>query len=268
MNILATLALASATVWLMAACGDQLGGGKPNWVKVTNSPTKTFYYDQASASREGNVAKVVALEDRDQYDSGGKGSRSFRYEFNCGTGEYRATAVRIYRGNMATDPEGPEKENPSTWTRPSGYDSDYRAPICAATTLAATTATTQLSSSNSINPLGSASGGPTEDAVRGHMERQLANNSKGMVKLNGFKKTDGLAMVVGGVSVYEMDWLANLEVTQDCWFKAETLEAAALEPGADILYASSRYQKYQRGQRVDLTGKTSFQRRESGWRAL
>lgn len=118
-------------------------------------------------------------------------------------------------------------------------------------------------------PTASAGAGssPSEAFMKQHVEDQLRQRAKGLVRLSAFKKTDGLASEAFGVKMYEMDWVAMLELTNGCWFNADTFAAESVPPGHldEILLASNGFKKYPTP-RLELTGKTKFQRSEAGWR--
>lgn len=116
--------------------------------------------------------------------------------------------------------------------------------------------------------LGSSSSGPSQDSVGQLVRNTVAAKAGGLIRVVEFKKVDGLASNMAGIAFYEMDWVANLEVLEDCWFKSETFEASPPNSNAEILFATQRFKKYKKGQRIELSGKTSFRKMESGWKAV
>jgi hypothetical protein len=68
-----------------------------------------------------------------------------------------------------------------------------------------------------------------------------------------------------GVKVYEMEWDTNLEFTGDCMWNTSNFHAIPPPEGINLLFHQDK-KKAQKGQRVDLSGSTTFEKTEKGWR--
>ena len=106
---------------------------------------------------------------------------------------------------------------------------------------------------------------PTEADVRGLIVQKISQNSNGLIKLVGFRKTNGIEHEFGGTKVYEMEWVAELEFVADCVWDKSTFEAIPPPQGLDAFLHLTK-QKKAKGARVDLSGSTTLQKTENGWR--
>jgi hypothetical protein len=115
---------------------------------------------------------------------------------------------------------------------------------------------------------------PSEADARNAVEHQIQQNSRGLIKLAGFQKTNGKDMELAGVKIYEMEWTATLEFLGDCYWDSRSLAAVPKNDGRvgldALLSLPERFGKQPatRGQRTDLNGTTSFERTEKGWRPM
>ena len=117
----------------------------------------------------------------------------------------------------------------------------------------------------SMSLLAGCSSKPSESDMKQKIEQQIQQNSNGLIKLIGFQKTNGKDMEFAGVKIYEMEWVANLEFTGDCLWDKSNFSAIPPPQGIDWLLHMGK-QKVQKGRRIDLSGKTTFEKTEKGWR--
>jgi hypothetical protein len=105
----------------------------------------------------------------------------------------------------------------------------------------------------------------SEADARKRVEQEIQQNSNGFIKLIDFRKTNGKDVEFAGVKVYEMEWVANLEFTGDCMWNTSNFHTIPPLEGINLLFHQDK-KKAQKGQRVDLSGSTTFEKTEKGWR--
>lgn len=111
---------------------------------------------------------------------------------------------------------------------------------------------------------------PQESDARLQFDGLLAQSTKGLVKLVGFKKTNAVSRDVGGTKEYDLEWAANLEATQNCWLSRDTLDAVP-DPGNSLerfRLTTLRFVEFKSGDRLDRVGTMTFQQAERGWRLI
>ena len=111
-------------------------------------------------------------------------------------------------------------------------------------------------------------GQPSPSEGRKELERQIQAQSNGLIKLVSFDKTNGVNQEVQGMSLYEMDFTAEIEFLDDCiWdgeqiytpmnFRAQRGERSVFNIG---------WKKAGKGQHKKVNGQFMFQSTEQGWR--
>ena len=116
----------------------------------------------------------------------------------------------------------------------------------------------------SISLIVGCSSKPSETEARQPIEQKIQKNSKGLIKLISFKKTNAIASEINGVKLYEMEWIANIELTCDCYWLPEQFQAYT---DTDVpLLSMVVFKKGQKGERFNVAGKTLFEKTENGWR--
>ena len=108
---------------------------------------------------------------------------------------------------------------------------------------------------------------PSENDGRQDVLRQIQTQSNGFIELTGFQKTNGTEMEFGGIKMYEMQWTANLVFKEDCLSDMQSFQALPIRPncvGFECLANVGR-EKVRKGQRLNLSGSTTFRKTENGW---
>lgn len=113
--------------------------------------------------------------------------------------------------------------------------------------------------------LASCSSKPSESEVRQKIEQKISRNSNGLVKLVDFRKINGIEREFGGVRTYEMEWSAELEFVADCLWDSSTFKAIPPPQGLDA-YLHLNMKKAAWGDRVKISGSTTLEKAENGWR--
>jgi hypothetical protein len=107
---------------------------------------------------------------------------------------------------------------------------------------------------------------PNETEVKDLLVQEIKKKSNGLIKVINFKKTNGSEFNKGGLNIYQMEWTADLEFSEDCLWDTRTFEAV-LKPKNDMdiwLHITKRKQK--KGDRVSYQGSTTLRKTEKGWR--
>jgi hypothetical protein len=98
---------------------------------------------------------------------------------------------------------------------------------------------------------------PSESDARKIIEAAVAKNSRGVIKLTSFTKTDGVEFQLMGMKGYELTWKGTFEVTQ------------AKHVNTINFCVSDRpnyNKKYGAGETFEKKGTVTFQKTENGWK--
>jgi hypothetical protein len=109
---------------------------------------------------------------------------------------------------------------------------------------------------------------PSASEGREVLEKQIENQSKGVIKLLTFRKTDGQEGELMGVRLYAMDFQADIEFNQDCYWGGPFggFEVMTGEPGPFNAFMFMGKRKARAGERFTISGKLQFQKTEKGWK--
>lgn len=105
------------------------------------------------------------------------------------------------------------------------------------------------------------------------LENQINSQSNGYIKLLNFEKTNGIKLNASGRDVYELEYSALLEFQKEGWktsqpfggFFSDFIVHATKPEGWDAVLSKSKH--YNKGHKVNLTGKMTFEKTENGWRS-
>jgi hypothetical protein len=115
-----------------------------------------------------------------------------------------------------------------------------------------------------------------QEAIASHLD----NGNQTRVRLADFRKTDGQAAEMFGVKVYQMDFVAFAEFTDDAYYTTggTLLQSdinintqpisqvpASCEQDLSACF-NQRPLRANKGDRLPLAGTAAFERHESGWR--
>lgn len=104
-----------------------------------------------------------------------------------------------------------------------------------------------------------------EAVLRSKIEKQ----SKGLIKLVGFKKTNAQDAELMGVKIHAIEYQAEIEFVEDGYWGVlfgEGFEAIRGEPGPLNAWMYLGKKKARRGERETITGTLRFQRTERAWK--
>lgn len=105
---------------------------------------------------------------------------------------------------------------------------------------------------------------PSEIDVRQRIEQQISQNANGLIKLSDFRKTNGIEGGVGNSKIYTMEWVADLEFTDDCMWRDSDFRA--IRPQDFSLLNIFQHRDAKKGDRISLSGSTTLLKTENGWR--
>ena len=123
---------------------------------------------------------------------------------------------------------------------------------------------------------GCSSSTPSASTGRHVIEERIANESKGLIKLVSFEKTNGQSFEAMGVKGYNMEYKVEIEFVEDCsWggggMFSQMQGQFSADPGGPsnalnaLLYVGKKQMK--KGQHETVTGRLTFEQTEQGWRA-
>jgi len=111
---------------------------------------------------------------------------------------------------------------------------------------------------------------PSESDGRAALEQKVQQQSKGLIRLVSFRKTDGVARETMGMKLYDLMYSAEIELTDDCfwgdggrigWQGGFFAERPTGGMSQIVEYAKSG----KRGHREHVSATLGFQRTENGW---
>ena len=98
---------------------------------------------------------------------------------------------------------------------------------------------------------------PSESTGRAVLQNAIATESKGMIKLVSFRKTNG----TGGGTYYHMEYEAQIEFSATgTWYPLYLFTVGQVEPPPPLGHNVSA------GHRETVQGSLSFEKTERGWR--
>lgn len=93
---------------------------------------------------------------------------------------------------------------------------------------------------------------------------------QGLIKLVGFEKTNAQKADVMGIKVYTIEYQAEIEFLDDCWWggplEGMVFEAIPGEPGPFNAFLYMGKKRVRKGQREKVRGEIQFEKTEKGWR--
>lgn len=98
---------------------------------------------------------------------------------------------------------------------------------------------------------------PSESDAKKIIEETAAKNSKGVVKLTSFSKTDGVDFELMGMKGYEMSWKGTFEVIREMHVNPKNF---------CVTNGRSFHKEYAAGETFETGGKIVFQKTENGWK--
>ncbi len=116
---------------------------------------------------------------------------------------------------------------------------------------------------------------PSETDAKNDLKKMIDEQSKGKIELLKFEKTNGVKSNVFGQEFYELEFSFVIEFKEECW-KSNTDRSgyftnfwimAKGPEGAieNLMYGHPK--QFKKGDKINLTGKMSFEKTENGWRS-
>jgi len=106
----------------------------------------------------------------------------------------------------------------------------------------------------------------------------MQQESKGLIRLVSFRKTDGVLKEFMGIKVYELSYAAEIEFTNDCtwsggnelmgWdgrFNASPGSTDPSDGATNFFMATQGQESATKGKRINISGKVNFEKTERGW---
>jgi hypothetical protein len=121
--------------------------------------------------------------------------------------------------------------------------------------------------------LGGCSGTPSASDARQKLENQIQQESRGLIKLVSFEKTDGAMHEMMGMKGYVMSYTAEIEFLDDCvWSGSDKLSllsggfrAQRDPPPAGEQIDFFIHSEAKKGEHLRFTGQMNFAKTERGW---
>jgi hypothetical protein len=121
-------------------------------------------------------------------------------------------------------------------------------------------------------------GQPPEASAEQAVKSSVRSENPSLFELVSFKKTDGQSREIQGVHVYVLDFTATISLLGDTFYEATTDSIALSAPGPTLsdgrslswdawlsTAVSGQKMAYQ-GDRLNVVGQVTFEKKESGWR--
>jgi len=111
---------------------------------------------------------------------------------------------------------------------------------------------------------------PSESDGRAALEQKIQQQSKGLIRLVSFRKTDGVEQVVMGMKAYQLTYTAEIELTDDCFWGDGGLlgwqgNFFAERPTGGISQRVEYSKSGRKGHQEQISATLTFQRTENGW---
>ena len=110
---------------------------------------------------------------------------------------------------------------------------------------------------------------PTVSDAKKLAEERVEKFGNGLLKLVSFEKKDGKQIQTPLGQLYEMEWVAKIEFIDDCVWQVDRFGALSRAEAKGKMMPFGFMEKAKpmnKGQRVEIDGKTTFERTEKGWR--
>jgi hypothetical protein len=120
---------------------------------------------------------------------------------------------------------------------------------------------------------------PSESDAKKYLEAKISEESKGNIELVLFQKTNGVELDGFGQKLYDMEFIASVEVTKDGYKKRDGYKSIGSRnfsfdfyeqlPKIDMFDYSvfgSPVSEVKKGQRFELKGAMRYEKTENGWR--
>lgn len=113
-----------------------------------------------------------------------------------------------------------------------------------------------------------------ESKVNEYLQERVNSESKGILKLDKFKKTNGYSQDVMGTTIYVLEWEADISTNQNIWKFGnglvgywQSFRVMTTQPGYWDAYVAGGGTKYfGAGTLIHLTGESKLQKTDNGWR--
>jgi len=110
---------------------------------------------------------------------------------------------------------------------------------------------------------------PSASEAEAVLRSKIEKQSKGLIKLVNFTKTNAQDAELMGVKVHAIEYQAEIEFAEDCYWGTpfgEGFEAIKGEPGPLNAWMYTGKKKGRKGERETITGTLRFQKTEKGWK--
>ena len=135
-----------------------------------------------------------------------------------------------------------------------------------------------LSSIVSLFSLVSCSSDPGQSEGREIMENKINKESKGIIELVKFKKTNGIKQnIIPEQEVYVLEYSAVIAFQQECWKSKAPFEGAWSDfyvknkkprKSFDASWLGYSSKHYNKGDEIAFKGKLNFEKTDNGWRIV
>lgn len=106
------------------------------------------------------------------------------------------------------------------------------------------------------------------------LQSLILSQSKGIIQLTSFKKTNGQESIVNGVNYYKMDFNGVLEFQNECWKAGNNIEGwfrnfsvMTAQPQAGWnSYLAGDTKHFNRGDIIEMSGIAFLEKSERGWK--
>jgi len=111
--------------------------------------------------------------------------------------------------------------------------------------------------------LAGCSGPPSESVGKQIVEKQIQEQSKGLIKLVSFRKTNA----TGGDSAYQMEYEVEIEFADDVRVFRDAMMAGPFYAERGVVSPTLfMMQQRRKGEKLKQTGTLGFEKTEKGWR--
>jgi hypothetical protein len=109
---------------------------------------------------------------------------------------------------------------------------------------------------------------PSEADARAKLEAQIQQQSNGFISLASFQKTDGVMHEFGGMKTYQMNYDADIEFLNDCFWSGfndgMSFATHKMDRIENIpIFVTPKQAK--KGEHFRFNGRMDFQKTERGW---
>ena len=109
-----------------------------------------------------------------------------------------------------------------------------------------------------------------ESKAHDFLQQKITEESKGFIKLNSFKKTNGYDQNILGEETYVLEWLAEVSIEQKFWKEKNwnndtNWKDFVVYPKSKLDMLDMTQNSFDPGT-VEVTGESDFRKTENGWR--